>query len=294
MKILITGGSGFLGQYLNIELSKSHEILTVYNKRKANCGKFNSVSADLNNRKLLEEIISSFKPDCVVHTAAVTSQNEIDTAGSKYVFSTNVKTVKNIAELCNKNNARLIYTSTDLVYAGYRGSMLKEESKLIPVSLYAESKLMGEVKIRETFDNFIILRTATLYGTALNGSLNHFYSVYKSLKNGERVQLFTDQFRTPLYVNDAARMIGEICKKDIKGATINFGGKERLSRAELGERLCDAAGFDKNLIDKIPLDDKPDYPKVEDVSMNTDKLQSYGINQMTVEEALKDIVNNFS
>ena len=172
--------------------------------------------------------------------------------------------------------------------------MLKEDSKIIPVSLYAESKLMGEVKIQETFNNYIILRTATLYGLSLKSAVNHFDSVYKSLKKGEHVQLFIDQYRTPLYVKDAAKMIGEICGKDIKGGIINFGGKERMSRAELGERLCDAAGFDKNLIDKIKLDDKPDYPKVEDVSMNTDKLRSYGIEQMAVDEALNDIVSNFS
>ncbi|MCK7523235.1 MAG: sugar nucleotide-binding protein [Ignavibacteriales bacterium] len=53
-----------------------------------------------------------------------------------------------MAELCEKFNSKLIYTSTDLVYAGYRGSMLKEDAKLIPVSLYAETKLMGEIKIQ--------------------------------------------------------------------------------------------------------------------------------------------------
>ena len=293
MRVLITGGSGFLGQYLNIELSKSHEIFTIYYKRKGNCEDYNSASFDLNDHKKIEEVFSSFRPDCVVHTAAITSHEEIEDAGSKYVYATNVTATKEIAELCDKFNSRLIYTSTDLAYAGYRGSMLKEESKIIPVSLYAESKLMGEVKIQEVFDNYIILRTATLYGLALNDALNHFNSVYNSLKNGERVQLFIDQFRTPLYVKDAARMIGEICSKEIKGEIINFGGKERMSRSGLGERLCDAAGFDKSLIDKITLDDKPDYPKVEDVSMNTDKLRSYGIEQMTVEESLKDIVNNF-
>ncbi len=292
MKILITGGSGFLGQYLNSELSKSNEILTLFHKRRGNCGNYNSASVDVNDFNKLEGIFSSFKPDCVVHTAAVTLQEEIFASGSKYVYATNVTSAKKAAELCDKHNSMLIYTSTDLVYAGYRGSMLKEESKLIPVSLYAESKLMGEIKIQETFDNYIILRAATLYGLALNDSVNHFDSVYKSLKNGERVQLFIDQFRTPLYVKDAARMIGELCGKDIKGTIINFGSKERLSRAELGERLCDVAEFDKTLIDKISLDDKPEYPKVEDVSMNTDKLRSFGIEQMSVEESLREIVGS--
>jgi dTDP-4-dehydrorhamnose reductase len=52
--------------------------------------------------------------------------------------------------------------------------MLNEESKLIPVSLYAETKLMGEIKIKETFDNYLILRIALLYGFGLGKKKNHF------------------------------------------------------------------------------------------------------------------------
>jgi dTDP-4-dehydrorhamnose reductase len=52
---------------------------------------------------------------------------------------------------------------------------------------------------------------------------------------------------------------------------INFGGNERVSRYEFGESLCDAAGFDKNLLVKITMDDVPDMPKVEDVSMSNEK-----------------------
>ncbi len=47
MKVLITGGSGLLGQYLNIELSKEYEILTLYNQHPGNCGEFNSFKIDI-------------------------------------------------------------------------------------------------------------------------------------------------------------------------------------------------------------------------------------------------------
>jgi dTDP-4-dehydrorhamnose reductase len=92
----------------------------------------------------------------------------------KAVYNVNVNATQEIAELCDKYSAKLIYTSTDLVYAGYRGSMLNEESKLIPVSLYAETKLMGEIKIQETFDNYLNLRIALLYGFGLGKKKNHF------------------------------------------------------------------------------------------------------------------------
>ena len=96
-----------------------------------------------------------------------------------------------------------------MVYAGYRGSMLKEDAKLIPVSLYAETKLMGEIKIQQTFDNYIILRTALLFGFGINHSKNHFHQMYMDLQQGKPVKLFTDQYRTPLSLIEAARIINE-------------------------------------------------------------------------------------
>ncbi|MBE0550764.1 MAG: NAD(P)-dependent oxidoreductase, partial [Ignavibacterium sp.] len=58
----------------------------------------------------------------------------------------------------------------------------------------------------------------------------------------------------------------------------------------LGERLCEIAKFDKNLLTKITMDDVPGLQKVEDVSMNTDKLQSFGIRQKTLDEMILEIV----
>ena len=153
--------------------------------------------------------------------------------------------------LCESFHSKLIYISTDLVYAGYRGSFLKEDAKLIPASLYAETKLVGESKVKEFTDNYLILRTALLYGFGLNHSQCHFHFIYNELKNNKPVKLFTDQFRTPISLIDASRIIADLAEMDIKEEIINLGGLERVSRYELGEMLCSVAGFDKNLLQKI-------------------------------------------
>ena len=155
----------------------------------------------------------------------------------KEIYDINVTSTKKIAELCDKYSAKLIYTSTDLVYAGYRGSMLDEKSKLIPVSLYAETKLMGEVKIQEIFDNYLILRIALLFGLGLGKKKNHFEEMYNNFKADKPVKLFYDQFRTPLSLHEASKIIGELCIKDIKSEIINVGGRERVNRVEIGEWL---------------------------------------------------------
>lgn len=286
MKLLITGGSGLFGQYLNLELSGKHSILSIYNKNAGNCRDYNSVQADISNPDKLREIFNSFKPDIVVHTAAVSSPSLASHIGSRNVYDVNVNATKYIAGFCAEMNTRLIYTSTDLVYAGYRGQMLREDAKLIPVSLYAETKLMGEVKIKETFDNYLILRVALLFGFGMNKSYNHFHQMYLNLKDGIPVKLFTDQFRTPLELSKAASIINELIMKDISREIINLGGSERVSRFELGEILCNTARFDKKLLQPVTMDDVPDLPKVADVSLDTGKLRSFGIKQISIEDSI--------
>lgn len=184
----------------------------------------------------------------------------------------------------------MIYISTDLVYAGYRGSFLKEDAKLIPASLYAETKLVGEMKVKESTDNYLILRTALLYGFGLNHSKCHFQNMYVDLKNRKPVKLFTDQLRTPISLTDASLIIAQLVKMDLINETINLGGTERVSRFEIGQMLCDLAGLDKNLLQKIMMDEIPNFPKVEDVSLNIDKLISLNLKPRSIEENINEII----
>jgi dTDP-4-dehydrorhamnose reductase len=86
-------------------------------------------------------------------------------------------------------------------------------------------------------------------------------------------------------------MINELIQKDIKSEILNFGGIERVTRYELGEILCNVAGFDKNLLVKITMDDLPGLNKVEDVSMNTDRLQSFGFAPKGIESSIINLLN---
>jgi|ERR1035437_994833 dTDP-4-dehydrorhamnose reductase len=294
MRIFITGGSGLLGQYLNLLLSKEHEILTQHNTKLGNCFMYNSVQADITDYKKIESLLIEFKPDIILHTAAISSVQIAGKLPSKFVFEVNVNATEKLAELSTAIKAKLFYSSTDLVYAGYRGSMLKEDGKLIPASFYAETKLMGEEKIKAASHDYIILRTGLLFGFGSYGSTNHFNCMYHNLKNKKPVKLFYDQYRTPLSVWEAARIISKLFRLEIKNEVINFGGKERVSRLELGERLCQIVGFDSSLIQRISMYDIPDVPDVADVSMNTDKLQSLGISLKGVNESLIEILRNYN
>lgn len=276
-----------LGQYLNHHLSKSFKILTLYNSNVGNCLNFNSQRVDLRDFQSVQKVFDDYQPDVVVHTAAISSPILVESAKAEMVYNVNVSATKNLADLCGASGARIIYTSTDLVYAGYRGKILGENSKLDPISLYAETKLMGEVKIKSVADNFLILRTALLFGFGMNHSQSHFQQMYENLKCGKRVKLFIDQYRTPLELSDATRIIGELIEKNIEGEIINFGGSQRVSRFQLGELLCEVAGLNKSLLIPSKMSDLQNYPAVEDVSMDISKLNSYGIFPLSVEESIR-------
>lgn len=290
MKVFITGGSGLLGQYLNIELSKTHDILTQYNRNPGNCNQFNSVNRDITNYVEIEKIFSSFKPDIVLHAAAISNAERADKMGADEVYSINVGATKNLAQMCEKYKSKLVYTSTDLVYAGYRGSFIKEDAKLIPISLYAETKLMGEVKIRETFDNYLIIRVALQYGFGMNHSRSHFQNAFHELKQGKPVKLFSDQFRSALSLKESSRMISDLLVKELKQETLNFGGQERISRYDLGLCLCEVCGFDKELIQPITMNEANAIYQVADVSMNVDKLAQLGVKAKSIKESVEEIM----
>ena len=152
---------------------------------------------------------------------------------------------------------------------------------------------MAEVKLKETFDNYIILRQALLFGLSKYNSNNYFQFMFESLKKGNKIKVFTDQFRTPISVLESARVIKELVKKNIKNEIINLGGEERVSRAELAELLCEIAEFDKNLLNKINMNDIPDCVGVKDVSLNTDKLTSFGIKIKSLENSVREVAQNF-
>ncbi len=290
LNVLLTGGSGLIGQYLNIELSKKFNVLSTYLQNKNNCSIFTSIRLDIRDKLSLTKIFSDFKPNVVIHTAAISSPMLGDSISYNDIINVNVKATEVIASLCDEYKSRLIYTSTDLVYDGKQGQMLTEEARINPITLYAETKFRGEEKIKSIFDNFIILRTSLIYGVGLNNSKCHFHEMLKKLRKGESINLFHDQYRTPLSLFDCARIIRELLNLDIKSIIVNFGGRERISRFELGEKLCEIANLNKNLLNSISMSDIPNFPSVADVSMNTTKLQSFGIMQSSIDETISEII----
>ncbi len=292
IKILVTGCFGLYGYEICNTLKNEYEVVGLYNVSHLNSN-FRSIKVDITDSDLLSKIIFEEHPDFIIHAASISNPQRADSIASKIVYKTNVTATENLASYANKINARLIYISTDLVYAGYRGSFLSETSKLIPVSLYAETKLMAEEKIKEISNNYTILRNSLMFGLYKYENNNFFNQIYHNILNGKRIKLFNDQYRTPLSFTEASYMLKELIKTIIDNNNIlhneiaNFGGRERVSRTDLGYLLSDFMKLDNSLIDSISINEMSNIPIVADVSMNTEKIGNLGIKAKSINEMLK-------
>ena len=290
MKILITGGSGLLGQYLNRKLSENNEIFSLYYLNEGNCSSYPSRKTDIRSWQEMTSVFNEFQPEAVIHTACYSRPEQCAELSRDDVYKLNVDATEMIAQLCCDFNAKLIFTSTDLVYDGEKSGMLSEDADLNPRTLYAESKLMAELSIQKYTDNYIILRTALLLGFGMNHSRNNFHITYERLRNNQSVNLFFDQFRTPLSLFEASAIIDKLISSDIKSEILNFGGSEKVSRLDIGKEICRQCNFDESLINQVSCREAAGVPQIPDVSMNTQKLENTGIPRRSFAENIKFIL----
>ena len=269
-KILITGVSGLLGSKMVYLFNRetSWEILGTYNSNKIDIPA--SVhKMDLANEKEVNKLVSSINPDVIVHTAALTGVDYCETH-KKEAWRINVNGTRNVAEIAEEINAKLICISTDYVFDGEKG-MYKENDQTHPVDYYGETKLEGEKVVKEICDDYLIVRPSVLYGRNPI-KLNFVTWVIKELKEGNKINIVKDQFNTPTLADDLAELILELIKKESFGI-FHISGSERISRFafaltiagifDLNKDLIKPTTSDKlNWIAKRPMDSSLDVSKI--------------------------------
>ena len=225
MKILVTGGAGFIGANLALELEKQgHEITIVDNmfsgaevNLKGFKGKF--IELDVSIEK---EIPGEF--DVIFHQAAITDPRHDN---DEETYTKNVQGFKNILKLAQKNNAKLIYASTAALY-GNGPIPMKENQELKSFSAYAESKIKMDQIAAGYFDKMHIvgLRYFNVFGPRESHKgrpASMIYHLRKQMLNKERPKLFKfgEQKRDHIYVKDAVR--ANILALDAKSGVYNVG-----------------------------------------------------------------------
>ncbi len=174
------------------------------------------VQMDITDDAQVERIISEIDPDAVIHCAAWTAVDlaEDDDKVEK-VRAVNAGGTKNIAKVCKKLDAKMLYLSTDYVFNGLGNKPWEPDCKdYQPLNVYGQTKLEGELAVSENLEKYFIVRIAWVFG--VNGS-NFIKTMLKIGKTHDTLRVVNDQIGTPTYTFDLARLLVDMIETDKYG-----------------------------------------------------------------------------
>jgi dTDP-4-dehydrorhamnose reductase len=206
--ILITGANGQLGKEIKALASKREDLfnnVTYYftDKNTLNVTEKEKLKAYLESKNI-DSIIN-----CAAYTAVDDAENNIDIS-----YKINAEAVENIAQLALEKGIRVIHISTDYVFEGNTYSPIKEDDVTVPQCVYGKSKLAGEEALKRINPpNSIIIRTSRLYS---HYGKNFVKTILRLAKANDELNVVSDQFGTPTYAKDLAKVILDIVNQNPK------------------------------------------------------------------------------
>lgn len=235
-RILITGGTGFLGCHLARQLLKEGFSVTLFDlaplDAKDLLGKVNTIRADVRNLKEVQNAIKN--QDYVVHAAAALPIQ----LSKKIIYSVNIDGTKNVLGASLKNKVKIVvFISTTAVYGVPKHLPETETAPLDPIGFYGESKIAGEnlcLKYYKKGLSVNILRPKTFLGPE---RLGVFQLWFEAISSGKRVFILGDG-NNPyqlLAVSDLVDAIIKALQSKTEGEIFNIGAKEfQTWRKDLG------------------------------------------------------------
>lgn len=262
MRILVTGGAGFIGKHLVKFLIKNGHLITIFdnfsNSEKDSVTYLESMGAKIiegDTTKLGDITNATKEHDIVVHLAAKISVEESIRNPSE-TFHINVDGTRNVLVACEKNHVKkLIVASSAAVYGeGLPDVKLTENSKTNPISPYGESKIMMEQEINEFIAkhniNCIILRFFNIYGDGQSpeyaGVITKFI---KRIVANKPLEIFGDGMQTRDFVSikDIIDSIYDAIENG-KNGTYNIASGKTITVKELAEFMISLSGKDLEII----------------------------------------------
>ncbi|MFZ0389303.1 MAG: SDR family oxidoreductase [Calditrichia bacterium] len=270
--ILITGSSGFLGRYLiKYSPSTNHILAHFRTKEPYPYGRevhFFRMDAADDQWDSLQDL----EVDAIIHTAAMASIDECQVRPG-LANMVNFEFTRSLCDFAAERNIRFIFTSSDVVFDGIKG-FYQEKDAPVPQNVYAKTKIDAESYVLNNHPDAVVIRPSLFYGHALNGRPSFTEIMLKNLYQGKKVFLFTDQYRTPLLINNLSTAVWELVDHNFTGM-LHIGGSEKISRMEMGELLCDMFNLDRNLLVPVKSKDARLVAKRPlDCSLNTDLARS--------------------
>jgi dTDP-4-dehydrorhamnose reductase len=243
-RILITGASGLLGINLALETMREHEVIGM-DRGKLKSAPFRVVQSDFLQTSEINSLLDSTNPDWLVNCAALANLEECE-RHPEQAHKLNAEFPRDLANTCAERNIKFIHLSTDAVFDGTKDGSYSEEDVPNPQGVYSQTKLDGEVAVRQVNPQAIIARV-NFYGWSLGGkrSLGEFF--VNNLSEGKNVNGFTDVIFCPMWVNHLSHMLVEMLEKNLRGL-YHVVGAQVMNKYQFGVELARKFGLRESLI----------------------------------------------
>ncbi len=203
MKILITGGKGMAGGYLAEGLKREGEVYAPGRQE-----------LDITDRDGVIRAVRDFKPDAVVHCAAFTDVDGCETDKER-AYRVNAFGTQYVCEGCAETGCLMVHLSTDFVFDGRKKSPYCETDVPNPLSVYAETKLLGEYYVSHMLRRFVIVRPSRIFGCGGRNFASHMPELLK--RKGKKIILTEDIVNSPTYAADLVDAIRFLLEKRFYG-----------------------------------------------------------------------------
>ncbi len=226
-RLLITGGSGYLGRHLARRAAASWPGEWRYTTFSADpLGRPQGARLDLRDAAAVARFVTDFAPDAIIHTAG---SNLTPDMAAVIVAGT-----RHVAAAAERAGARLVHLSTDALFGG-DAAPYDESAPPAPRNDYGRAKAAAEA-LALAHPNAVAVRTSLIYG--LEEMDNGTAWMAAALRAGQPVTLFTNQRRNPVWVETLAVACLELVAHPYTGV-LNVAGRQTLTRAEFALRLLD-------------------------------------------------------
>ena len=234
MKVFVTGANGQLGSDVIKALKQQgHEAI--------GSDLTGAYALDITNREAVLSMLMALRPDAVIHCAAWTAVEAAEDAENRdKVRLINVQGTRNIAESCKIIGCKMMYISTDYVFSGTDDKPWETDDPTEPLNIYGQTKLEGELAVRELIEKYYIVRTSWIIGE--HGS-NFVKTMLRLAENHRELRVVDDQIGSPTFTVELAPLLCNMIETE-KYGIYHATNEGFCSWAELAEAVFRLAGKD--------------------------------------------------